>query len=144
MNGLRPLAAEDLAFVQALLRDPDVRRYLGGPVPERETEHRFSAYLSGLTWLCHTEEQPAGLLFIGPYKGGSETELSYMFARQAWGRGLATQACQQLIASLGAPPLVAETQAENAASRRLLDRLGFHFDQHVMRFGARQAVFRRS
>ena len=85
MNGLRPLAAEDLAFVQTLLRDPDVRRYLGGAVPEPETEHRFSVYLSGQAWLCHRADQPAGLLLIGPYQGGSETELSYMFARQAFG-----------------------------------------------------------
>ena len=42
---------------------------------------------------------------------------------------------------LSLTPLVAETQAANAPSRALLERLGFHPRESLVRFGEEQVVY---
>lgn len=136
---LRPPGDADRPFLEALWRDADVRRFLGGP-----SEADPLAPGPARRWLAEAEA-PLGLLSLGPHEGG-ETELSYQFAGAHWGQGLAFEAARAIcdhVADLGLPALVAETQAANAASRRLLARLGFAEVQRLIRFGAPQILYRQ-
>jgi len=59
---------------------------------------------------------------------GDEPELAFELLRRAWGRGYATEAAQAVVADArgrGIPALVAGVRAWNAASLRVLDKLGF-------------------
>ncbi len=68
--------------------------------------------------------------FHGPpaVEGPVEVELGYGIVPPCRGRGIATAACRQLLALAwrqGADAVLAETDPDNAASRRVLARLGF-------------------
>ena len=55
-------------------------------------------------------------------------EIGYLFAREAWGRGIAREAVSAVIAHLfarGERRVFADTDPDNAASIRMLERLGF-------------------
>jgi len=62
-------------------------------------------------------------------RGSDEIEIGYWFAKQIQGRGLAGEAVTAVVATLAsAYPtrlMVAECRPENAASWRLLERVGF-------------------
>jgi RimJ/RimL family protein N-acetyltransferase len=64
-------------------------------------------------------------------EGADEPRLGYWLAVEHWGRGLMSEAVGAVVAALfedGAPAVVANVFADNAASRRILERLGFVFD----------------
>lgn len=69
-----------------------------------------------------------GAVGLGPAADGA-LELGYWIARPYWGRGIATEAGAALIAnardSLRVPRLVAGHFADNPASGRVLQKLGF-------------------
>jgi RimJ/RimL family protein N-acetyltransferase len=69
-----------------------------------------------------------------------EVELIYAFARDAWGKGFATEASERLIAfafeELIVDQLAALVFPENVASCRVLEKLGFVQRGEVERFGA--------
>jgi RimJ/RimL family protein N-acetyltransferase len=61
---------------------------------------------------------------------GDGIELLYALDRPAWGRGYATEAARAVLAyaseTLRLPRVVAAVNPANAASQRVLDRLGMH------------------
>ena len=63
----------------------------------------------------------------------------------AWGAGIGSEAVRAVIdhafGALGYARLIAETQAANQPSRRLLERLGMRWEREVTRFGAAQAIY---
>jgi RimJ/RimL family protein N-acetyltransferase len=58
-------------------------------------------------------------------------DFGYRHSRHAWGRGIATEAArgalQYGITQLGLKQVYAMTHVNNAASRRILEKLGFRF-----------------
>lgn len=148
---LSPVQNSDAPFVQALLTDAQVRAYLGGALDTASAAARVTAYLHPPdghdVWCAATAEGPVGLVFLAPHHDGTHPELSFMFARAAWGRGLAREACAAVLqarrADLAPHGVVAETQAANHAARKLLDRLGFHLMDEFDRFGAAQRLYHR-
>ncbi len=66
--------------------------------------------------------------FHGPASPDGTVEIGYGLVEAEWGRGIATAACRQ-IADLawrdGASVVLAETAADNLASRRVLAKAGF-------------------
>ncbi|MCC6650285.1 MAG: GNAT family N-acetyltransferase [Candidatus Eisenbacteria bacterium] len=78
----------------------------------------------------------------------SDVEVSYAIAEDSRGRGYGAEAlihaCRWAAANFGLPRLLALTEAENAPSRRTLDRAGFvHDEDTVMQFqGSPQTVSR--
>lgn len=146
---LRPLGRGDLADLVALDQDPEVMRYVGSPAGVKSpaetarrahtrieeslrgdheplgfwrVEGRDDGIFLGVAALLRMPEGPAG-------PPGGDVEVAYRLARSAWGRGIATEAAEALIAhglrTLGLPRLVAVTYPENRASQRVLDKLGF-------------------
>lgn len=141
----------DEAAVRSLFLDPVVRRHLGGPA----TEARASAVAAALP---HDREDGGarairrldletaiGLLFLGPHHDGADVEVSYMLAPSHWGRGLATEVVGALLdrawRELGLDRMVAETRAANAASRRVLEKVGMTPERRLHRFGAEQVLY---
>ena len=67
--------------------------------------------------------------FHGPLDDQQQVTIGYQVVPSAQGRGLATAACAMIIQlawSAGARRLLASTDADNVASRRVLRRNGFH------------------
>jgi len=151
---LTALTPQDQAFVTALLGDQAVRQFLGGVVPPSERIARFQAYLTGASgvdiWAVHTKvhAQPIGLIILSPHHNGVDTEISYQFSPSFWCNGYASEAVRCVLEhvrrTLALPRVVAETQAANTASCRLLRRLGLEEVGKLERFGQPQILFATS
>ena len=151
---LTPLTPKDEAIVVDLLSNPQVRQYLGGPVPPAQRVARFQTYLkppSGIgLWTIRQAELPEaiGLISLAPHHNDIDWEISYQLDPDHWNNGFATEAVGEVIAhaqnTLELPRVVAETQVANTASCRLLSRLGLFEIEQLERFGARQAIYSTS
>jgi ribosomal-protein-alanine N-acetyltransferase len=136
---LDPIAHQDGAELLALFRAPEVRRYLlddrlvdaGWIYSEVESSrHRFQLGAVGLFAVRErkTRGEIAGIAGMRPYKPG-ELQLLYALAPACGGKGLATEMLQAVVdfafdvADL--PKVRASIDAPNAASIKLVERLGF-------------------
>ena len=132
----------DLDAYCAMEADSEVRRYVGGgPRRRRDAEQKFREHLrhaSDELALRATIFKPTNLYigYCGLYPhfgaGGAvsgEAVLAVYLAREYWGRGLATEAGRVFIrfgfAQLRLRRIVATVQVGNAASCRLMEKLGF-------------------
>lgn len=59
------------------------------------------------------------------YGEPGEREVTYWIDRAYWGRGIATAALRDLLAEVPERPLYARAAADNAGSRRVLEKCGF-------------------
>ena len=141
---LRPLSAADLAAMHAISTDPVVRRFLWDDrvVPEEECAEllaesrcRFDESGAGLFGVA-LRQDPAQLIgYAGLWAMGDppELELLYALLPAHAGRGLATEAARAVMAygaqRLGLTEFRACVDAPNAASIRVLERLGFVREQ---------------
>jgi ribosomal-protein-alanine N-acetyltransferase len=136
---LRPFTPADEPRMHAIYSDPEVMRYVGhGPHrTANETTAALRAYgdmlaRRGYSFLA-VEELDGGRVIgdggLHPLGGtGPEIELGYTLAREAWGRGYATELAGALVdhaqTALGVPVVVAQVEPANTASRRVLEKLG--------------------
>ena len=78
--------------------------------------------------------------------GVDETELMCALAPDQWGQGYATEAARAVIGiafdHLMLPSLVAGVAPADAASRRLVEKLGFAFERDMINAGRPQALYR--
>lgn len=141
---LRAVREADRPVVIALLTDPRVREFLGGPV---DLPDDFDSHPLG--------EQP-GVWGIQP--AGSDTivgtvsithrrdrpELSYNLVPASWGAGHATEACGAVLDwvwdTTDDHQVIAVTQVANARSRALLGRLGFTEAERFEEYDAEQSL----
>jgi ribosomal-protein-alanine N-acetyltransferase len=147
---LRPLREDDIAdWARLIYADPEVSRYLPGPdVTPTERAERLYRYFTD-HWPLHGYGEWAvtdrvtgaflgqcGLNHIADLR---ETEIDYALAKQAWGRGLATEASQAAVQfafeSAGLTRLIGFVIPENTASRRVLERVGFRFESDTHYWG---------
>ena len=79
-------------------------------------------------------------------EGESEVEVTYALAREAWGKGFATEiataARDVAFRQLGFQDLVAFTIPENAASRRVMEKVGFRYERAIVHHGERHVLYR--
>jgi 8-oxo-dGTP diphosphatase len=139
---LRPLRTDDAETVTRLLDDWDVARNTSNiPFPyDLATALEFVAKVeaenaSGRALVFAVEERPAGGL-IGCVGGSIESgraEVGYWFGRAAWGKGYASEALLRLLRQLfdnyGIESAWASVLPENRASRRVLEKAGFAFEE---------------
>ena len=74
---------------------------------------------------------------LGEFEG--KAELGYWIAREYWGQGFATEAARAVIeiaALLGHPQLLCSHFADNPASGRVIEKLGFQKQGAEMRYSA--------
>ena len=95
----------------------------------------YAEHPEGIAWgtLFFVEENPRALVGWGGYKGRPSAEgaleIGYAVAPSRRGRGLATEAIQQMVERAFADPSVefvdAHTLAHESASTRVLEKVGF-------------------
>lgn len=125
---LRPARPEDLADVHAMLSDPRAMRYWSRP--EHETIEESRDWLAAM---IATEADDYLIEYQGHVIGKAGMwrvpEVGFLLHPDFHGQGLASEAMEAVIPHLFAthalPELVAEADPRNAASLRLLARLGF-------------------
>jgi len=148
---LRPPREEDLPAIINIFSDPDVCRYLGDGSTRSPDQCERSLRNALNCWrdrgfgpfMIHAAERVIGDCLLVPIvrsgadpnefdQRGPEIEIGYRLAREHWGKGYATEAARAVLTwALGAdgagPALeriIAVTYPQNAASRRVLEKLG--------------------
>jgi [ribosomal protein S5]-alanine N-acetyltransferase len=134
---LRPVTLSDHAVLLAHWRAPDVRRFLfdGGILSAAEVTEAiedsardFAAAGYGV-WLIQEKDRAdlVGTAGLRPLEALG-LEIFYSLAPGAWGRGYATEAARAVVehalVALGLPEVLAEVDEGNAASIRVVERLG--------------------
>jgi ribosomal-protein-alanine N-acetyltransferase len=79
----------------------------------------------------------AGLLLVEGT--GPDVEAAYLFRRDRWGRGLATEALREVLRighrRVGLERIVALAYPENEASRRVMEKAGMRADGSTTAYG---------
>ncbi len=125
---LRQATWDDLEAVHRLFSNPQAMRYWSRPEHEtlEETRHwlRFlvEPASDSMDFLIEKDGE-----VIGKAGAWALPEVGFLLHPGHWGQGLAFEAMTAVIAHVEAevPALTAEVDPRNAASLRLLDRLGF-------------------
>jgi [ribosomal protein S5]-alanine N-acetyltransferase len=135
--------AGDLEAFCAMEGDAEVRRYVGGAPRTREVaEQRFwngpmvpvTGRLAMWAAVLKPEGSYVGRCGLYPHVKGEhrvldEGVLAFYLARAFWGRGLATEAGRAFVdfgfGELGLKRIVTAVDTRNAASVRVLEKLGF-------------------
>ena len=153
---LRAFSDADLDAYAAMCADAEVMRYLSvtGALLSREDAWRQMALFAG-HWALRgfgmwaVEERGSGR-FIGRVglhqpEGWPDRELGWSLAREAWGRGYATEAAMALVeharTALAATRVVATVDPANAASRHVLEKVGMTADGERIAYGRPHAVY---
>jgi RimJ/RimL family protein N-acetyltransferase len=155
---LRDITETDAELLFELDSDPEVLRYIGPRWPinvEGYYERTRTVYM---LWQAHpwhgvrivldrASGEFLGWVFVRPATASrfardigwtrpDEVEVGYRYRRSAWGRGIATEAATPLVRIALADPatttVVACASAGNAASLRVLEKLGLERVGEVM------------
>lgn len=141
---LRLWTAEDVAPFQALSSDPEVIRYLPGPMSVERAQAfiatQNAAFQQHRCCFFAAEERASGELagFVGlRYQDFAAPfapcfELGWRLRPASWGKGLATEGAHAVMRYgfevLGLAELIAFTVPDNTRSRRVMERLGMRHD----------------
>ncbi|HJT17220.1 MAG TPA: GNAT family N-acetyltransferase, partial [Thermoanaerobaculia bacterium] len=125
---LRPHEPRDLDAFCAMEMDAEVRRYVGGlPRTREEAEQKFRTVPVGAI-ILKSEDRYIGR--AGLHSAG----IAFYIARPYWGRGFATEAARAIIDDAFRERKVSRINAHvetgNAASVRVLEKLGFKHVRH--------------
>jgi RimJ/RimL family protein N-acetyltransferase len=152
---LRAFAPADFDAFAAMRADPEVMRYIGTGEPQDrarseawlgKNEQRWRRNGFGM-WAAEHKELGrvigwCGLVFLDETP---EVEVGYGFARDFWGRGLATEAARRSLRfgfeGMGLGRIVAIAQPENVASRRVMEKLGMRYERPAHYYGADVAYY---
>ncbi len=145
---LRPFSAEDAGAAFRWLGDPAVMRFIpsGLDASVEDTKKRIATYREhqaahGFSrWVIR--EHASGLLIgdsgLLALEAVGGIDLGFRFAVSHWGKGFATEVAQAWVRAavedLGLPRLFAFAHPDNAASLRVLEKVGFR------RTGARRVM----
>ncbi len=149
---LEPIAAQHLDGLSAMNQRPEVMRYISGQPEAREQTAAWIARVQrcwtawGTSWWAfmeltsgrvagagciqyarHSAALPADLESLRP----NPLEIGWRLHPDFWRQGLASEAAQCMadfaFDSLAAPELIAVRHPDNAASARIMDRLGMRY-----------------
>ena len=154
---IRDLKTADAAALAGIWSDTEVTRYMGGPRDYEETYQDLiaeagEAEVDPTDTLWPVVELSSGRVigdcgFLRKEVDGSvETELIYVFARQAWGNGYASEAacglCGYAFERLGLRSLIALIDPANRASARVAEKAGMRLWKETIRpTGKRMQVY---
>lgn len=133
---LRRYRKEDIQDLFEYLSDPEVVKY------EPYKPLTFNETKDNLDWRISTEEMIAvelkaphkmiGNVYIGK-RDFESLEIGYVFNRNYWGNGYASESCKALIQQAfadGVHRIYAECDPDNKNSWKLLEALGFQREAH--------------
>ncbi|WP_284617958.1 GNAT family N-acetyltransferase [Aquabacterium humicola] len=153
---LEPFADAHLDGLQRMNSDPEVMRYLGGRAETREetraaidrVKARWAEW--GYSWWSFFEHDGGELVGAGCIQHlgrerSNPLEIGWRLRQDRWGRGLASEAAERMAAfafdDLAAPLLVATCHVDNAASARVMQRLGMVWRGVEQWYGEDAAVY---
>ncbi|ANN97289.1 TPA: GNAT family N-acetyltransferase [Legionella pneumophila] len=132
----------DFENILALRSDPEVQKYTTQPPATKQDVQRF------LDWVIPYQKKhghgmasvfekktgdfvgQAGIFHIGHWDLQPEIEIGYRFHVKHWGKGFATEVTRALVAwgfdHLNIDTIVSFVETENSASKRVLEKCGFH------------------
>jgi [ribosomal protein S5]-alanine N-acetyltransferase len=138
--GFRSWSHDDLPLTRELWGDLEVTKFFGGPFSEEEIARRLQVELDRAAahnfqyWPMHLLDggEFVGCCGLRPYKlEQGIPELGFHLCPKFWGRGLAPEAATAVIQhafdSFGAQALSAGHHPDNGNSKKVLQRLGFHY-----------------
>ena len=143
---LRQLRVEDAAFILQLVNEPSWLRFIGdrgvktledargyilkGPV-EMYRRFGFGLYLTALK----EDGAPMGLCGLIKRDSLKDVDIGYAFLPRHAGQGYAFEAASAVLThaknDIGLPRIVATVRPDNAASIRLLEKLGLRYERTV-------------
>jgi ribosomal-protein-alanine N-acetyltransferase len=152
------LSSEHLDELYRMHRDPRVMATLGPPgapdgiLSEEETRQFLRRHLDhwerygyGL-WAFRDRTNGRFVGRAGLYNtrvgGNDEVELAYALVAEHWGRGLAREILAVAFERLGMEELVCFTLTTNRASRRVMEKVGFEYEQDVVHAGQPHVLYR--
>ncbi len=136
---LRRLDERDVDRIFAMRSDPEVMRFIRAPQNRSETVNWLnlvsSRWASDHIGFCAIIEKQtdkfAGWCGLWRLKETNEMEIGYAIARDAWGKGFATEAARVFLRyafeQLKPDKIVAVAEPENMSSRRVMEKLGMKF-----------------
>jgi RimJ/RimL family protein N-acetyltransferase len=157
---LRPFTEADRDALAGLYADPEVTRFL--PQSSRTPEERAARTIAFFNehWEAHgfgvwaVVERASGAVIgqcgLNHLPEPVEIEVLYALAKSAWGKGIATEAAaasvQYGFMQAGLDRIIALAVPENTASRRVMEKIGLHYECDTHLFGldlAQYAVERK-
>lgn len=143
---LRRLAEEDADFILRLVNEPAWLRFIGdrgirttaaargyilkGPV-ESYARHGFGLYLVELK----EDATPAGICGLIKREALEDVDIGFAFLSEFRGKGYAVEAARAVMEEarrdFGLQRVVAVTMTENAASIKVLEKLGLKFERMI-------------
>jgi RimJ/RimL family protein N-acetyltransferase len=137
---LRPLCKNDIDAIYRMRSDADIMRYIREPQNRDESANwvelvssRWAAEQIGFCAIIEkSSHEFAGWCGLWQLKETGEIEIGYAVGKQFWGKGYASEAATEFLAyafeRLEVEKIVAVARPENAASRRVMEKLGMHYD----------------
>lgn len=133
---------EDFDNILALRSDPQVQKYTTQPPATKQDVQRFLGMIipyqkkhgHGMASVFEKATGEfvgqAGIFHVGHNDLQPEIEIGYRFHVKDWGKGFATEVTKALVAwgfkHLKIDMIVSFAKTENIASRRVLEKSGFH------------------
>jgi RimJ/RimL family protein N-acetyltransferase len=128
---LREVRDEDLAVLFDQWADPVAARMAAFTAPDHMDRDAFERRWSRLradetviNRVIVVDGEVAGS--IGSWGDPGEREVTYWIGRSYWGKGVATSALGAFLTIDPSRPLHARVASDNRASRRVLEKCGFH------------------
>lgn len=138
--GFHHWRTEDFPLALALWTNPEVTRLIGGPLAPEQVQEKLAREIESEVKLgiqywpifLRATAEPVGCAGLRSYQQTSDIyELGFHLLPASWNQGLAQEAARAVIGfafeTLGARGLFAGHHPENAASRRVLESLGFRY-----------------
>jgi len=134
---LRQARGDDLEDLYRVMSNPEAMRYWSTPPHDsREKTRRFLEHMiqgdpaQSADFIVEFEDRAVGKMGFWQLP-----DIGYIFHPDCWGKGIASEAMQAVIAYVFATfpldYLTADVDPRNAASARLLGRHGFRFTHHA-------------
>lgn len=151
-----PIGPQHRDGLVAMLGDPRVGATMGGVATPAEVDRqiaRMQAHWSehGFGLCAFLDRATGALVARGGLKtthiaGRDEVEVGWTVMPDRWGQGLATElgaaAVEEAFGTLGLDELVSFTLPRNAASRRVMEKLGFRHERDTEYAGLPHVLYR--
>ena len=141
---LRRLSTDDAPFLLELLNEPSFLRHIGDKGVRTEADARryvetgplasYERFGFGL-WRVELKDggEPIGMCGLLKRDALKDADVGFAFLPRYWRRGYALESASAVVAfareAFGLSRVVAITAADNVASIRLLEKLGFRFER---------------
>jgi RimJ/RimL family protein N-acetyltransferase len=133
---LRPGVAADAEALHPAFADHELMRWWSNAPHASIEQTRADLAQQAPEWrrwiiTMKDDDTAIGFVATGEKRQGNVSEIGYLLRREYWGTGIAAEAVTRLIDQLfaeGQRRLFADTDPDNTASRRLLERLGFRLE----------------